>query len=200
MPAKSTAPVSRSTIAQAKGRVRLRLVDFRDFSRDRHRTVDDRPYGGGPGMVMLAQPLRGHIRYRVGDEVLLYFLDTHAYPPETVGVRPDGSTISGVWVSGAGRADIIVRTEAPFRALAIEADSPIATDLIVSVGGRPVTARLLPGKTATFSVPASGVGGWRDFSALLSVRSTRGFVPRMVDASSNDGRNLGANLRFQPVR
>ncbi len=30
----------------------------RDFTSDRHRTVDDRPYGGGPGMVMLAEPLR----------------------------------------------------------------------------------------------------------------------------------------------
>lgn len=29
----------------------------RDFTQDKHRTVDDRPYGGGPGMVMLAQPL-----------------------------------------------------------------------------------------------------------------------------------------------
>lgn len=29
----------------------------RDYARDRHRTVDDRPYGGGPGMVMMAQPL-----------------------------------------------------------------------------------------------------------------------------------------------
>ena len=29
----------------------------RDFTRDNHRTVDDRPYGGGPGMVMLAEPL-----------------------------------------------------------------------------------------------------------------------------------------------
>ena len=29
----------------------------RDFTRDRHQTVDDRPYGGGPGMVMLAEPL-----------------------------------------------------------------------------------------------------------------------------------------------
>jgi len=35
----------------------LTLWNPRDFTRDRHRTVDDRPYGGGPGMVMLAQPL-----------------------------------------------------------------------------------------------------------------------------------------------
>jgi len=44
-------------IAQAKGRVRIRLVDFRDFARDRHRTVDDRPYGGGPGMVLKPDPI-----------------------------------------------------------------------------------------------------------------------------------------------
>ncbi len=30
----------------------------RDFTYDRHRTVDDRPYGGGPGMLMMVQPLR----------------------------------------------------------------------------------------------------------------------------------------------
>jgi len=35
----------------------LELWNPRDFTRDNHRTVDDRPYGGGPGMVMLAGPL-----------------------------------------------------------------------------------------------------------------------------------------------
>jgi tRNA (guanine37-N1)-methyltransferase len=35
----------------------LGLWNPRDFTRDRYRTVDDRPYGGGPGMVMLAEPL-----------------------------------------------------------------------------------------------------------------------------------------------
>ena len=35
----------------------LKLWNPRDFTRDNHRTVDDRPYGGGPGMVMLAEPL-----------------------------------------------------------------------------------------------------------------------------------------------
>lgn len=33
-------------------------VNPRDFTEDRHRTVDDRPYGGGPGMVMMVEPLR----------------------------------------------------------------------------------------------------------------------------------------------
>ncbi len=39
------------------GLCRLRLWDPRDFSLDAYRTVDDRPFGGGPGMVMLAEPL-----------------------------------------------------------------------------------------------------------------------------------------------
>jgi tRNA (guanine37-N1)-methyltransferase len=36
----------------------LALWNPRDFTADKHRTVDDRPYGGGPGMVMLAKPLQ----------------------------------------------------------------------------------------------------------------------------------------------
>jgi tRNA (guanine37-N1)-methyltransferase len=44
-------------IAQDKGLATIRTVDFRDFTRDRHRTVDDRPYGGGPGMVLKPEPI-----------------------------------------------------------------------------------------------------------------------------------------------
>ena len=42
--------------AAAVGLVELHLHDLRDFTRDRHRTVDDTPYGGGPGMVMRPGP------------------------------------------------------------------------------------------------------------------------------------------------
>ena len=43
--------------ALARGLWQLGLWNPRDFTTDPHRTVDDRPYGGGPGMVMLAEPL-----------------------------------------------------------------------------------------------------------------------------------------------
>ncbi|MDQ3809451.1 MAG: tRNA (guanosine(37)-N1)-methyltransferase TrmD [Chloroflexota bacterium] len=43
--------------ALAQGIFNLRAVDIRDFASDRHRTVDDYPYGGGPGMVMRPGPL-----------------------------------------------------------------------------------------------------------------------------------------------
>ena len=40
------------------GLVELETWNPRDYTNDRHRTVDDRPYGGGPGMVMKVEPLR----------------------------------------------------------------------------------------------------------------------------------------------
>ena len=42
--------------AAAAGSVEYRVVDLRDFTTDKHRTVDDYPYGGGPGMVMKPEP------------------------------------------------------------------------------------------------------------------------------------------------
>ena len=42
--------------AQAAGLVRYELVDLRDYTHDKHRTVDDSPYGGGAGMVMKPAP------------------------------------------------------------------------------------------------------------------------------------------------
>ena len=52
----------------------------RDFTEDAHRTVDDRPYGGGPGMVMLAEPLVRcvkAIREARGDSAPVVFLTPH---------------------------------------------------------------------------------------------------------------------------
>jgi len=43
--------------AQAEELVEIRLHDLRDFTHDRHRTVDDRPFGGGEGMVLKPEPL-----------------------------------------------------------------------------------------------------------------------------------------------
>ena len=53
-----TGPLSLSIPARAAaaGAVSYQVVDLRDFTHDRHRTVDDAPYGGGAGMVMMPAP------------------------------------------------------------------------------------------------------------------------------------------------
>ncbi len=43
--------------ASAKGIAHLQALDLRDWATDRHRTTDDAPYGGGPGMVMKIEPI-----------------------------------------------------------------------------------------------------------------------------------------------
>ncbi len=43
--------------AAAAGKVEIRIHDLRDFTNDRHRSVDDRPFGGGPGMVFKPEPI-----------------------------------------------------------------------------------------------------------------------------------------------
>ena len=58
-------PVMQSGVvgrAAERGLVSLEQVSPREFTTDRHRTVDDRPYGGGPGMVLKYEPLRDAVR------------------------------------------------------------------------------------------------------------------------------------------
>ncbi len=61
------APLSEGIVARAleKGVASLRVHDLRAWSDDKHRTVDDAPFGGGPGMVMKAEPF-----YRAVEELL----------------------------------------------------------------------------------------------------------------------------------
>ena len=52
-------PFAESIIARAieNGKVEINCVDLREFTNDRRKTVDDKPYGGGPGMLMKIEPL-----------------------------------------------------------------------------------------------------------------------------------------------
>jgi tRNA (guanine37-N1)-methyltransferase len=48
--------------AYESGQVDVKLWQLRDFAEDNYKRVDDRPYGGGPGMVMLVEPLERALR------------------------------------------------------------------------------------------------------------------------------------------
>jgi tRNA (guanine37-N1)-methyltransferase len=57
-------PLSQSMLqrAQQQGAVNFRVINLRDFAEDRHQVTDDRPFGGGPGMVLKIEPLVKAIR------------------------------------------------------------------------------------------------------------------------------------------
>jgi tRNA (guanine37-N1)-methyltransferase len=76
--------------AISTGQVQLELLNPRDYARDRHRSVDDRPYGGGPGMVMAVEPLRSTIqaaRERAGEQALVSLLSPQGRRLEQAAVR-----------------------------------------------------------------------------------------------------------------
>jgi tRNA (guanine37-N1)-methyltransferase len=53
--------------AQRAGLVEIQVHQLRDYAKDKHHTVDDRPFGGGPGMVMKAEPLVDAIEHLRGE-------------------------------------------------------------------------------------------------------------------------------------
>jgi len=63
--------------AVTQGKLNLDYWNPRDFTQDKHRTVDDRPYGGGPGMVMKVEPLRDAIqaaKQQLGENTKVIYL------------------------------------------------------------------------------------------------------------------------------
>jgi tRNA (guanine37-N1)-methyltransferase len=58
-PAMFTGPLDESIIKRAReaGRLDLAIHNLRDYAHDRHKTVDDRPFGGGPGMLLKPEPI-----------------------------------------------------------------------------------------------------------------------------------------------
>lgn len=66
--------------ARDKGLLTIDVIDIRQFSTERFRKVDDRPYGGGPGMVMMAEPVASAIRSRKRLESKTIYLSPQGAP------------------------------------------------------------------------------------------------------------------------
>jgi tRNA (guanine37-N1)-methyltransferase len=66
--------LNKGIVGKARGKdiIKVDILDLRDFASDRHRTVDDVPYGGGPGMVMKPEPFEKAVQSvkADGDETL----------------------------------------------------------------------------------------------------------------------------------
>ncbi|HBF51963.1 MAG TPA: tRNA (guanosine(37)-N1)-methyltransferase TrmD [Massilia sp.] len=130
----------------------LTLWNPRDFTTDRHRTVDDRPYGGGPGMVMLAKPLEATINAAKARQV-----ERGLPSPRVVFMSPQGKPLTHERVTALkdepGLVILCGRYEAvDQRLLDRVVDEEISLgDFVLSGGELPAMAlmdavvRLLPG-------------------------------------------------------
>ena len=65
-----------------RGIIEYQAVNIRDFAADKHKTCDDAPYGGGPGMLMLPEPLGLAIKAAIGD--------SHLLKPRVIYLSPSG--------------------------------------------------------------------------------------------------------------
>jgi tRNA (guanine37-N1)-methyltransferase len=72
------------------GKVQVECFNPRDFTHDKHRTVDDRPYGGGPGMLMMVQPLKDAIlaaKQAAGEQTKVIYLSPQGKKLDQAGVK-----------------------------------------------------------------------------------------------------------------
>lgn len=70
--------------------LQVRCWNPRDFTHDKHKTVDDRPYGGGPGMLMMVQPLRDAIqaaKAEIGEGAKVIYLSPQGRKLDQTGVK-----------------------------------------------------------------------------------------------------------------
>jgi len=104
--------------------VKQQLLEFhcwnpRDFTTDKHKTVDDRPYGGGPGMLMMVEPLRQAIHAakaaaeQAGQEAKVIYLSPQGRKLEQSGVKELAQNQALILVAGRyeGIDERIIKTE-----------------------------------------------------------------------------------------
>jgi hypothetical protein len=140
--------------------------------------------------IALDQP-RARVLYGHSPLVQLYFLDRNASLPEP----------PGIWIHGDRRADIIVRNSYALDTITITAESPVSAELSIDIGGRDGQISLEPGVPGSVTIRPRGVNSRNSWAYLMQVRATGGFVPKLVDPESEDGRYLSAaiSLTATPV-
>lgn len=75
-PAMFAGPLDESIVkrARADGLLDLAIHNLRDYTHDRHRTVDDKPFGGGPGMLLKPEPIFEAVEHLAGDRTRVILL------------------------------------------------------------------------------------------------------------------------------
>jgi len=172
------------------GVLELALFNPRDFTSDKHRTVDDRPYGGGPGMVMLVEPLlaaidaaRGAAQTAVGEVPPVIYLSPQG-PRLTQGRMGELAALQAM-ILVAGRYEGI---DERICELGVDAELSVG-DYVLSGGELPAlvvldgVCRLLPGTlgNSASAVEESHLDGLLDYPHYTRPESAGGLdVPDVL--------------------
>ncbi|MDX7826867.1 tRNA (guanosine(37)-N1)-methyltransferase TrmD [Aeromonas caviae] len=102
--------------AVKSGLLQIECWNPRDFTHDKHRTVDDRPYGGGPGMLMMVQPLRDAIhtaKQAAGDGAKVIYLSPQGRKLTQAGVTELATEQKLILIAGRyeGIDERVIQTE-----------------------------------------------------------------------------------------
>jgi len=140
-------PLDESIVGRARalGRLTLKIHNLRDYTHDRHRTVDDRPFGGGPGMLLKPEPVFEAVEGLVGERT------------RTVLLTPTGRKLTQAIVRELASAEHILLVCGSYEGFderirqALADDEISIGDYVLTNGALPAmvlidaVARLLPG-------------------------------------------------------
>ena len=140
-PAVCRAVFAESILARAvdKGLADLRAADLRDWTSDRHRTVDDTPYGGGPGMVMKIEPID------------LALADLRSPKSKTILLSPQGRKFSDAIARELAREEELILLSGHYEGI----DQRVADHLVedeISIGDYVLTSGVLPALVVTDAI------------------------------------------------
>ena len=143
-------PVLHSSIlgrAMEKGILEVELINIRDYSKNKHRNTDDYPFGGGAGMVMLAQPIVDAMRAAMGED----------FQGRRIYLSPRGRTLNQQVVEELAREQELILLCGHYegvdqRALDLVVDEELSVGDYVLTGGElpaliviDAVSRLIPG-------------------------------------------------------
>jgi tRNA (guanine37-N1)-methyltransferase len=169
--------------AQEQGKIIVRTWNPRDYTSDRHHTVDDRPYGGGPGMVMKYQPLHDAVTAAKQAEnsvaVKVVYLSPQGKPVNQA-ILSEASTWSGI-ILVAGRYEGVDE-----RFVAVDCDEEWSLGDYVISGGELAALVVIDGITRLLP----GVLG--DESSAVQDSHANGLLdyPHFTRPEMIDGRNV----------
>ena len=143
-------PVQESIVrrAQDAGAVTIEVHDLRAFTHDKHRQIDDYPFGGGAGMVLKPEPL-----FRAVESIV----DTHGEPDDVIYLTPDGEQLDQSAVNELSLHEHLILLAGHYKGIDQRVRNALVTreisigDYVLSGGELPAlvlvdaVVRLLPG-------------------------------------------------------